>query len=116
MTATACIAAEKRHAASVGVEATLRIDGVNHSARIIAKRGIAYQADGGAIQQRKLSAVVLCAVLPATRIIDSTTGDNRQVQITHQQTGLVYRLDSGGVTQSPHGVYWSLQCSQVTTQ
>lgn len=116
MTPTARIAAEKRHAASLGVAGTLTIDGTNHAARIYTERGVRLQMDGGSLQQRRLSAIVLASVLPASRVIDASTGETRTLQVTHVETGLVYRLDPGGVDLSPYGVFWTLECSQQTAR
>lgn len=113
MKASPLIAAEKIQAQSIGVVGTLIIAGRRCPARIFTEKGVKYEGEGGPIQTRKLSAIVLCSLLPATAIL-TADGDTRSVEITHVETKLTYRIDTGGVDQSPHRVYWTLECSQPT--
>lgn len=115
MTAAPFIAAETRQAQTLGAPGTLLIGGRRCAARIFTEKGVKYEGEGGLLQTRKLSAVVLCSLLPSTAIL-TASGDTRPVEVTHIETGLVYRIDTGGVDQSPHRVYWTLECSQPTAQ
>lgn len=108
------IAAEKRHAASIGVPGTLVIDGASYPARIYVERRSRYVMDGGTVQTRKLSAVVLTSRLAKAKIIDASD-QTRSIEITHKETGSVYRIDTGGVNLSPMRVFWTLRASQPTT-
>jgi hypothetical protein len=107
------IQAEKRHAASVGVPGTLLINGSRYAARIYTEGGQQFQMQGGALQKRTLNATVLCSVLPAALIQDSS-GSTRPIELQHVESGMKYRLDTGGVNRSPHGIFWTLDCSQTT--
>lgn len=107
------IAAEKSLAQSVGVPGKLLIDGTQYPARIYIEGGQAFRLEGGSLQKRTLNAVILCSVLPTAKIQD-TDGSTRPVKITHVETGLEYRIDTGGLNRSPYGVYWALDCSQPT--
>ena len=112
---SAFIAAESRFAASVGVPGTLVFGNKRCAARIYTERGQVFQMEGGSQQSRTLNAIVLCALLAAPQLIDAN-GETRPILVTHVESGLVYRIDTGGVNQSPYGVYWELSCSQPTAQ
>ena len=107
------IAAEKRHAAKVGVPGTLLINGTRYPARIYTEGGQNFQMMGGALQKRTLNATVRCSTLPAALIQDAS-GSTRAIELKHVETGSSYRLDTGGVNRSPYGVFWTLDCSQTT--
>lgn len=107
------IASEKRHADTVGVAGTLLINTRRCPARIYTEKGMKFEREGGAVQARKLTAVILCSALPSAEIF-TATGDTRSIQLTHIETGLTYRVDTNGIDRSPHGIYWLLECSQPT--
>jgi len=109
------IAAEQLMAQSIGVRGTLVINNVKYAARIYTERGTAFQEQGGSLQTRKLSALVLCSLLPAAQLIDGD-GNTRPIDVTHFETNLVYRINTSGVNQSPYGVYWTLECTQPTAR
>jgi hypothetical protein len=109
------IAAEKLHAKNVGKPGTLLIDGLRCKARIFTERGTNYTELGGKIQHCKISAVILCSLLPKARVL-TATGETRPQLITHLETSTQYRIDTGGVDLSPHGVYWTLEAAQPTAQ
>ncbi len=91
------------------------IGGIRYPARIYVEKGQSYKMEGGAVQKRTLNAIVLCSLLPASRI-NETDGTTRGLEVTHLETGIRYRIDTGGVNQSPYGVYWEIDCSQPTAQ
>lgn len=107
------IAAEKSLAASVGVPGTLLINGTRYPARIYTEGGQKFQMMGNSLQKRTLNAVLLCSKLPAS-VIQDADGNTRPVEIQHIETGLKYRIDTGGINQSPYRVFWTLDCSQTT--
>lgn len=109
------IAAEKRHADSIGVSGTLVIDGTSYPARIYVERRARFAMEGGSIQTRKLSAVVLTSRLAKAKLIDAND-QTRGIEITHKETGSVYRIDTGGVNLSPMRVFWTLRASQPTAR
>lgn len=109
MTAAAQLAAETRYAANYGIAATVVIDGTSYAARIVVKRGLKLELDGGTAQQRTLSALILCRSLAAAELIDATTGNTRQRNLTCDS--LTYRLNPGGVQRSRHSIYWTLRAS-----
>ncbi len=109
------IAAEKRHALSVGVPGTLQIGTTRYPARIYVERTTNYQSEGGTLQTRKLSALILCSLLPASAIL-TAGGDTRAQPVLHVETNTQYRIDPGGIDRSPYAVFWSLECSQETAQ
>jgi hypothetical protein len=108
-------AAEKIHAQNIGAPGTILIDGLRCKARIFTERGHNYADLGGKVQQRKISAIILCSILPKTRVL-TATGETRPQPITHVETGTEYRIDTGGVDLSPYGIYWTLEASQPTAQ
>ncbi len=107
------IAAEKLQSQSIGVPGTLLIGGLRCPARIYVEGGQSFRMEGGSLQKRTLNAIVLCSLLPASKIIDAD-GSTRAVEVTHLETGIQYRIDTGGVNRSPYGVYWQIDCSQPT--
>lgn len=111
----AFIASETRYAASVGVAGTLMINKSPYAARIYTERGQAFQMEGGSQQSHTLNAIVLCSLLAASHLIDAD-GNTRSILVTHVESGLVYRIDAGGVNRSPYGVYWEMNCSQPTAE
>lgn len=114
MTAAALTAAEKRYATNTGIAASLVMDGTTYDARIVQKRGIKLEHEGGTEQQRTLTAVVLCAALPAAEVIDASSGDTRPRTFTCD--GLTYRITPGGVQRSRLGIYWSLRAASPNAQ
>jgi hypothetical protein len=107
--------AELRHAQTIGAPGALNIDGTRIAARISTERGLKYLELGGSNQLRKLSAIVLCSVLPKDRVL-TASGDTRPLKITHIETGTEYRIDPSGVDLSPYGIYWHIEASQATAQ
>lgn len=112
---SAFIASESRYAASVGAPGTLLINNSPYAARIYTERGMAFQLEGGNQQSLTLNAIVLCSLLAAAHLIDAE-GKTRSILVTHVESGLVYRIDTGGVNRSPYGVYWELNCSEPTAE
>lgn len=115
MSPQAQIAAEKRHAQNVGVQGTISIEGTRYPVRIFTERGAIYQEQGGKVQNRKISAIILCSLLPSSRLVDAD-GNTRPLVITHVETSTDYRIDTGGIDRSPHGIYWILEASQSTAR
>lgn len=112
MSPSVLVAAEQRHAATLGVPGTISLDGTRYRVRFISHRGVRMELDGGLNQMRRISAIVLCSVLPAAQIIDATTGATRTREIIHVETGLTYRIDPDGVQRSPQSIYWLIKASQ----
>lgn len=110
--APAFAAAEKLHATSVGVAATLTIGSATIPARVLVKRGTLFTETGGSKQARKISAVVLCSALDDDSLLNADD-ENRGITITHVEGGQDYRLAPDGIQKSPHGVYWLLHAVQT---
>ena len=107
------IAAENRHATSIGVSGTLVINGKNYPARIYAERGFRMSMEGGSLQTMKLSAVVLFSAMPSSVLIDAN-GQTRSIIVRHLETSTDYRVNTGGVNLSPNRVFWSIRSAQPT--
>lgn len=114
MTAAPLLAAEKRHAAALGVPGSIVLAGTTYPCRLIATRGTRFEDDGGQVQERRLTAIVLQSQLPASVVIDATTGATRTQSFT--SSGSSYRIAPDGVQPSPLHAYWLIQGTQVTTR
>lgn len=105
-------AAEKRHAETLGTAAVLAFAERKVNARIYTRRGAREMLEGGTVQRRALTAMVLCAALPEAELIDATTGDTRARTFTYDD--LTWQLTPDGVQRSPYGAYWLLRAEQTT--
>lgn len=119
MTAAALIAAEKRHLRGLtqACPVTLTIGSQTLQCGGRPQTGVRLELTGATNQQRQMTVVVGTDALAASELLEQTGGRNviRTRQVTHVETGEVYRIDPDhGVQRSTHGQYWVLRLNQET--
>lgn len=109
MSLLALKAAKARHQKELerAYPATLAIGGTNYTAALATSSEPMMTGEGGIKQQRKAVFSVRTEILPLTVVRDATTQALKRVQLTHVQTGIIYRLDEEWT--DPHG------CSRILT-
>lgn len=112
MTEEGLAAAEQRHAETIGTAATLVFSDRKVPARVITRRGTRLLMDGGTVQERSITALVLCSALPEAAVVDASTGDTRGRTFTYDD--LTWQITAGGVERSPKKVYWLIRATQST--